>query len=572
MAKNPFNTSAQNLVYQLEVGMGPAVVKGFLYVLTVGLIGLLFLATQYQGFKNARAMEQAQLARNFSETGRLTTQVIRPGDLRKLQENGKWQPSLGPTSLQRQPDLVNAPLYPMVLGTVFKVLGTDFPTVRTAKYPPEQWVIIPLNMFFCMLAGLFLYLAGLQLFSPRVATMAVSVYFLTGSVWAGAVEGTELSLVALLAAVALWSYSTLLKKETETGAEGVFLWSFVAVASVSLTALFLTRYATIVLIPGYLLLLFLIMGRKAILPAIATLAVFALGVAPWMLRNFNLSGEPFGFAPIYAVHDNLAPVFMRSFYTVDDAGFNLFRDILGRILASAETGFTFQKFNMANGLVLSLAIATFFYGFQRPSLRHLRWVLLTGFLGLILAAGLFGETQYDASLVLTPIVILYGCAFFFLLLDRMKLGFPLLSQILIVGFVMIQSLPLVVTLMPPKPSTYPPYFTADIQLVTRPFEPTELICSDMPWATAWYGDRTTLYLPANVDQFFQIHDTVQPVSALYLTLLSRDQKYQSELLRGNDRSWKPIMDLSPLPPGWPLRSGFPIRGGDSVILADRNRW
>ena len=37
-----------------------------------------------------------------------------------------------------------------------------------------------------------------------------------------------------------------------------------------------------------------------------------------------------------------------------------------------------------------------------------------------------------------------------------------------------------------------------INAVSRWMEPGEILCSDMPWATAWYGERLTLLLPATV--------------------------------------------------------------------------
>lgn len=574
MPKNPFNTSAQNLVYHLEVGVGPAVLKTFLFLLFIGMVALLFMATQYQGFRSPRAMDQAQLGRRFSETGTLTTGVVRPGDLRMLRERGRWQPGSEGASLVAQPDLVNAPVYPMVLGSTFKLFGTEFPAARASKYPPEQWVIIPLNLLFCFLSGLFMYLAGRRLFSPRVAFTAVTIYFLSASLWSGAIAGTEVSLAALFGSVAFWSLVRILSTDTEeTGAGGLSLWFFVGLGGVALCLLFLTRYAGLILLPGYLVALGLRLGKRSVLPILATLGIVLAGSAPWILRNLSISGSPFGFAPFYAVHGKeIGQIFMRSYLEVDDSNLNLFRGIIARLLASARVGLTFQDITLANGVVLSLFVATFFYGFQRPAVRCMRWGLLAAYGTLIVAGGLFGDTQYEVTPILIPMVVLYGCAFFYLLLDRMQIMVPVLSLSVIVGFIAIQSLPLVVTLMPPKPSSYPPYRATDVSLITGPFERSELLCTDMPWATAWYGGQTSLYLPVNVEQFFIIHDTVQPVRGLYLTMLTRDLPYQSKLIRGNYRSWKPIMDLNPLPNGWPLLAGFPIRGGESVILADRNRW
>lgn len=574
MPKNPFNTSAQNLVYHLEVGVGPAILKSFLFLLFIGMMALLFLATQYQGFDDPRAMDQAQLARRFSETGKLVTNVIRPGDLRMLQEKGRWQPGEEGPGVFMLPDLVNAPLYPMVIGSAFKLFGTEFPQVRAAKYTPEQWVIIPLNLLFCFLSGLFMYLAGRKLLSPRVAFTGVSIYFLTSSLWSGAIGGTELSLAAFLASVAFWALVNVLVAEAEEASSGVSHWMMIGVGGVALCLLFLTRYAGIVLVPGYLLALGLSLGRRSIFPILVTVGILLLGTAPWMMRNLSLSGNPFGFAPIYAVQGGgeLSNLFQRSYFGVDDSNLNLVRGVIARILASADTGLTFRKVTLANGMVLSLFVATFFYGFQRPAVRNLRWGLLVTYGCLILASGLFGIDQYEATVVLVPMVILYGCAFFYLLLDRMAITLPILSLSLILGFIVLQSLPLLVTLMPPKPSSYPPYRAADVSLVTGPFEAGELMCTDMPWATAWYGGQPSLYLPVSVEEFFDVHDRVEPVRGLYLTMLTRDLNYHSDLIRGNYRSWKPILDLNPLPRGWPLLAGFPIRGGESVILADRNRW
>ncbi|MGA0369480.1 MAG: hypothetical protein ACO3N7_08525, partial [Kiritimatiellia bacterium] len=290
------------------------------------------------------------------------------------------------------------------------------------------------------------------------------------------------------------------------------------------------------------------------------------------LRNQAVSGHLFGLAPGYAAKGEVQDVYMRSFDMVDDEGFSFFRSLVVRCLGSAKQAFTFEEVPLGSGIALSLFVVTFFYGFQREPVKILRWMLLCSYVLLVLAAGIFGSSQFQTAHIFFPWVILYGTAFFYLMLDRMQITVQIVSLSVVSLFVFLQSLPLLVTLMPPKPSSYPPYRASDIALITTPFDSGELLCSDMPWATAWYGGQLSLYLPVTVDQFFGIHDRVQPVKGLYLTMLSRNLPYQSQLVRGNYQSWKPIMDLNSLPRGWPLMAGFPIRGGESVILADRNRW
>jgi len=563
----PFDSRVQNVVYQLEVGVGARILKAFLYVLFMTLLALLFVANQYVGFHNARAMDQAQLARNFSRSGELNTQVVRPAVMRHLREKGK------PVNPTRPPDTVNAPVYPMVLGAAFKVFGVEFPQPTRSRYAPEQWVVVPLNLLWCFLAGLFLYLMGLRLFDPRVALTAATVYFLSGGVWSHAVGGTELSLALFLATFGFWC---LLRTIREGNAPGSAVWRVLVPAvfcAVALWLLFLTRYAAGVLIPGVLLVLFLGLRKRGWVPALVVVAVVAGGTAPWVARNLKVTGEPFGHAPSLALHQQQYDLNLRSLTPLENEEFAVARQAAVRGLDLLDSVFTLRNVGFGAGVVFCLFVATYFYSFRRGEVRHLRWGVLLSFLLLLVASGVFGVDNLEVASVFVPVVLLYGTAFFYLLLDRMQIGVRIVSLAVIALFVLVQSIPLVRAMMPPKPSSYPPYHARDIGFVTRPFEPGELFCSDMPWATAWYGDQLSLYLPASLAEFYRYHDDIQPVNALYFTLRTRDLPYHSALFRGPYRSWRPIMELSQLPRGFPLTTTLPpLRGGEQILLADRNRW
>ena len=48
--------------------------------------------------------------------------------------------------------------------------------------------------------------------------------------------------------------------------------------------------------------------------------------------------------------------------------------------------------------------------------------------------------------------------------------------------------------------------------------------SDIPWAVAWYGNRSCLGLTLDVKkEFFAIHDFQKPIQALYLTQSTLDK-------------------------------------------------
>ena len=101
--------------------------------------------------------------------------------------------------------------------------------------------------------------------------------------------------------------------------------------------------------------------------------------------------------------------------------------------------------------------------------------------------------------------------------------------------------------------------------------PEELICTDMPWATAWYGGRDSLLVPATIDDFYEINDYNKRVSGLYLTTITRDKPYVSSLVAGAERTWFPILE-GRIPSDFPLTQGFPIGNMDQIFLTDRARW
>jgi len=577
MANRSYESRVQNLVYTLEVGIGATVLKTLLYVLFMMLLSVLYVATQYAGFNNRRAMDQAQLARRIAETGQFHTANLSPASMALLAKNGKLMVETEQgvlANVHGHPDIVNAPVYPLTLGSAFKLFRTSFPLPSGPKYAPEQWVIIPLNLLFCFLAALFLYLTGKALFDTRAALTATTVFLLSGSVWARAVAGTELSLALLLASFSFWCLVSALqaarrRDEQLPEPRGAGFWIPVLLGSLAMALLFLTRYAAWTLFPGFLLVLWAGSGRKGWIPALAALLIFLLPSSLWILRNLRASGAPFGLTPFLIFHDP-NDIFLRGL-SLNTEAFELRRMLQARFLEIMPRILGLQGLTFSAGLSFCLFLSTYFYRFQRPVTRLLRWGALLSLVLLSLSACLFGEGLLELTQLLLPVILLFGAAFFFLLLDRMRIGVKIVSMSVVALFILVQALPMLFTIMPPRPGSYPPYMARDIGLVTGPFERHELIVSDMPWATAWYGGSTSLLLPLTVDEFFTVHDRFHPVSGMYITLLTRDKRHHSELSSGVYRSWRPILDLGQLPRGFPLSFGIPIRNSE-IMLADRNRW
>ena len=170
-------------------------------------------------------------------------------------------------------------------------------------------------------------------------------------------------------------------------------------------------------------------------------------------------------------------------------------------------------------------------------------------------------------------MILYGLAFFSILLDRLDLSLDLYKFGLTLLVVGLTALPLLVTiLLTPAPKLpYPPYYVPFVMRVSELLKPTEIMCTDMPWATAWYGKRTSILMPQTLDDYYEINDYRKYISGLYITTLSKDRPFVSSLVDGREKTWFPIM-MGQLPKDFPLKHGFALYKQDQIFLSDSVRW
>ena len=101
--------------------------------------------------------------------------------------------------------------------------------------------------------------------------------------------------------------------------------------------------------------------------------------------------------------------------------------------------------------------------------------------------------------------------------------------------------------------------------------PREIICTDMPWATAWYGDKISILLPKNINQYYEINDYKQYISGLYFTPITKNKSFVSDLLDGPEKTWLPILS-GRLPVDFPLQAAIALNRQDQLFISDRDRW
>jgi hypothetical protein len=603
MATKQFGSSVQDLVYNIDVGVGLRLVQFGLYSLFVVIIILIYTATQFRAFNEPEAMEYAQLARNMSRSEGMTTQVVRPATIRFLIENEKLVSARTPEDVERDkdaadmddeaaavpeieeghpqvmshPDIIHPPVYPSILSAWFKLFDVEFVAKEQGgKYGPEL-IVVAFAHVCTVLTGIFIWMLGRILFDNRIGLLSMSIFFLSDMVWQTAISGLNVALPALLVTAAFYfAIRTTVAMDSESSAAGWVVPFIITCACGMLMVL--TRYALILIIPALALYFAVGIRGKGWVLSLVLIGAVVLGMLPWMSRNINVSGSPFGIVLTSILTDTeIFPgktTFDRTF-APEKEGLK-FREVVKSVQSKwFNNTASYYKDNVrsvGDGILIALFITTFFYRFLRGHVRWFRWCALLSILLLFGTAGLFGEATIRLTHVFWPIIILYGLAFFFILLDRLQLRLQIQRLAITILVILLSVAPLIITLMPPKATfPYPPYLRTYITHISGLLDESELMCSDIPWATAWYGDRVSLFLPQTVDEFYEINDYLSKISGIYFTMETRNKPFVRGLLNV-ERTWFPIIQGTQMPPEFPLKFSFPLARFDQQFVTDRDRF
>ncbi len=603
----------QDFIHNLELGTGARRLNRFLRVGGI-LLGLLVLVAAYdlRAFRNLstqEAMDNAQLARNLAEGKGYSTLFIRPLSLYPVTsrqqdaESGSTNNrAIDPGRLRtNHPDLANPPLYPVLLAGLMKVLPFRYaiPSRPTGlwgieglfyRYQPDFFIAL-FNQFLFFLLILGAFFLARRLFDAAVAWLSTILLVGTELLWRFSVSGLSTLLLALLFLALTWCLVLLEEEAREpkwTGA-GLFLLSALAGAVVGLGGL--TRYAFCWLILPVLVFVALHTGRRRWALTATAFAGMLLVLAPWVVRNYSLSGMPFGTATFAIVENTYLSPEDRLPRSLNPDIFRGIHNSFPFLTAAAQV---FWPKLVANSRALVQSdlpklggtwVAGFFLvgllvRFHRPQLGRLRGFILMSLLVLAVTQALGRTKLSDDSpeinsenllVLLTPLVVMYGVSFFFVVLDQVQFPWAQLRTMAVGAFAVIASLPLILVLLPPRTSAlvYPPYYPPSIQTAVGWTKEDELMMSDIPWAVAWYGQSQCVSLTLNVRvDFFALNNYLKPVSALYLTPQTVDRWTQAgdwgnlflqtiRVLPG-DSSKYPL----PLHFTWPQRDGaelvFPL--------------
>ena len=599
----------QDIIHYIEVGAGKRFLRIILPILAILMVAVVRDFRSWTNFSAPEAMDSAQLARNIADGKGYTTLFIRPLSIYLIQQKNQSKADPAATDAaadpariktMAHPDIANAPVYPLMLAGLMKIwpfhFATDLKGVfwtdngRFYRYQPD-FVIGVFNLVIFLVVVAVSYGIAKKIFDAGIAALSVTLILGSAVLWHFNASGLSTMLLLLFFLGLVWCALKIeeIAREEEPDSVRILCWSGIAGILTGIGAL--TRYSfgwTIIPIVVFIL---LFAGPKKLANGLTAFVAFAIVLTPWIARNIAVSGTPFGTAgyAIFAQTSLFPGSLLERSLNPDFTGALSLMPYWHKFLENLRPIFENDLFKLGDTWAGTLFFAGLLLGFNRPAARRIRYFLLMCLATFIVVQAL-GRTELsddspeinsENMLVLAvPMVIIFGTAFFFILLDQIKLPARELRYVVTGIFVTLCCLPLAASMWFKNiPIAYPPYYPPDIEQAAGWMKEDELMMSDMPWAVAWYGHHQCAWLTVNSeDQFFSLNDYVKPVSALYLTRRTMDSKLVSDCLLSGKNTWQHfVLDAvtrNDLPKDFPLRHApaGSVRLISGLFLTDTERW
>jgi len=570
----PIESAVQRMVHAFEQGSLKIWVQRAMIATIVCSLSGFWISNKFNGFNQPEAMDQAQIARQIARGQGYSTLYIRPLALRLMSRDGEDAPA-------PLPDVSQPPLGPLTSAILLR-LGGKYLEAQPGRAvsPAEQVIAIAGILFFAATLGICFFL-GQILFDRRTAFLASGLIIATAIMWRFATSGLpQMAMTFFFNASLLVLVGALQSKAQKQSGRTVAL---AALSAFLLGVTTLGHGAMCWVFPGFWVFAVVVLTPRVPVAAV-TIPAYLLPLLPWAWHNWQVMGQPLGL-PIYEL--------CRSAGESKLALMADFEPILRFHLADFLQNTSAQMVDQLEGLFGFLgqnvvAAAFFFAVFLHPFGRwipaQLRWAVLAMWLGAFVGmsiAGVEGVVSANQLHVLfLPIMILYGLDFLMLIWRAIGLNQPLLRTAFLVLLYAISAMPLVQAVTTKTPRlNWPPYVPPLVVQFSKWIQPDEAMASDIPWATAWYAERTSLLLPLSVAQFEFIHYQRllhAPLVAIYLTPMSGGARTSGDIMTGRYRDWSRFItrDITALElKDWILKAAvnLPV-DGQCVFFADRIRW
>ena len=592
-------TKIQQFVHQLEEGGWVRRFKIVVVFSAMAFMIYLWFFKEGNGFKglaNEKAIEQAQIAREISRGNGFTTKMIRPAAIRQFER------TKGEFPLERTPDTYHAPLHPLINGLVFKALDLSNKgmkslanrfdyferytyenemTTKLVVYSYDRIIAFVQVAFFILAAIVNFYLAR-RLFDDRLAVLSTGLLLLCQRFWDFAISGLPQMLLLFLFSCAAY---TLVRAIEARVPEGKPLpWLAATAALFGLMAL--AHGLTIWIFVGVLFFCFFYFrprGRDVAIMA----GIFLLFYVPWMVRNYQVCGNPVGlgwYTALFQVRGYESEVMRSMELPLSGVSPTMFRNKLqGQILA--QMGAIYE--HLGRVLLAPVFFIALLHLFKRRETSQFRWCILSMWVFAVIGMAVFGFADMtslqsnDLHVLFIPLMTFYGAALILVMWSRLEINYRLV-RIGFIGLIYLISIfpflnQLLVLIGPPTGRVqWPPYVPPYIAILSQWTRDQEIIASDMPWAVAWYADRKSLWLPMSIRDFLTLSDEMKlkaQIVGIYLTPVTGNRPFISGIVKGEYKDWAPFISRTANLKDFPFKAVTPLPvDGECIYYSDRDRW
>ena len=581
----------QQFLHTIEEGRGARVLKFIVALLGFILLAGMYDFRAYKNFSAPEAMDAAQVARNLSQGKGFTTDYVRPLSVYLLRTH---RSDRDPQTLEH-PDLANAPFYPTLLAGVLAVLPFDYntPLLMSARtYRPEV-IITALNQVLFFLGAVLIYYLGRRVFDRTVGAVSAIVFVTAEVFWRFSISGLSTMLLLNLVLGVAWCLVRLDEEQRKDrpNTTVINVWSIIAGILVGLCML--TRYSFIFLLAPVAIYIAMLHPRFRGRIGVGIFAIALVLIAPWIVRNFIVSGTPFGTAGYAAVEGTISitgDTLQRSLHP--DFLIDRLRpyDFIRKIIFNARPILQNDLPRLGGNWLAAFFLVGLLSPFKSATASKLRLFTVAS-LALFVVVQALGQTALsditkeinseNLIVIFAPLVFIFGVGFFFIMVERLAIPFVAVTQAIITLLIAINVLPLALDWMAPRVVySYPPYFPPLINNLANLMGPKEMMMSDIPWAVAWYGQRDCSLLTLNSDtDFTEFNKTVRPVSGLYFSRVTMDSKLSADILTYVVRNQKPwsrfvweAITRGEAPEGFPLTKAWLNLLPDHLFMSDAERW
>jgi hypothetical protein len=533
--------SAQELIHWLEHGRGARWMLRAIVVVGALLLTTLYSWNQFHGIPTEFVMQQAVLGRQLARGEGFTTLVNYPQTYAVQDARG-----LAFDERKPYPELYHAPLYPMVLAGAFAVMPEAMWESRPA--PPNGWapdyIVLLVNLALFWMAIALVWRLARKLFDARAAWLAMVGTAVSVTLWEQTVTLAGLPVFLVLTLALFNVLAGVEERLTQSGAWSRALGFRSALLGGLAGLLFLTEYsAGLVTLVVAAYLAWRIPGRSRWPVLGVYAAAFLLLVSPWLARNVAAARHPLGLAwqnlALKAGDPTAEPAAQRNLASTEAPGLDL-NKLGNKGLTGLELNLKERVWSGGGMLLTAFFISGLAYRFRHGPVNRVRWCFAAVLLVLLGTQAFFnsGESPRLPAYYLTPLIIVFGAGFFFVLVDS-QAGLSQHAKWIAAGLLVLQGLPLVRDCLEPRKIHfhYPPYYPnlfMELQGdLKRRFLPGTGVSTDVPAGTAWYGQVRVWAKPERLRDFSRIM-VEQNIGALLLTPVTLDRPFFTELAARKD--------------------------------------